>query len=107
MSSLILITPLAWLRFMADGHKLPTVASWQQPSGSPAGDHYPRSLKPADMVAIPQCMPPQFFPQNPHKYHQGSCDTVGQNFQDFMSNVLDGIGFAHNMWKMRAKFQNL
>lgn len=107
MSSLIAPAILAHLRFMAEGHKLPTVASWKQPSGSPAGDHYPRSLKPADMVAIPSCFPPQFFPQNPQRYHQKSCDDVGNQFKDFMSDAIDGIKFAHNMWKMRAKFQDL
>lgn len=106
MASLIAPAILAHLRFMADMHKLPTQASWRQPSGNPAGPHYGRALQ-NDMVAIPHCIPPQFFPQNPHKYHQTSCDKVGQQFKDFMSSLIDGIKFAHTMWKTRAKFQNL
>ena len=107
MSTLTMIKILGHLRFFADMHKLPTAASWQQPSGDPAGPHYSKSLKPADQIAIPSCIPPMFMPQNPQKYHQDSCDKVGQAFKDFHDKLLDGVGFSHNLWKLQAKFQNL
>jgi hypothetical protein len=106
MPSLVLSDAIAKVRFMADMHKLPTAASWQQPSGDPGAPHYSKSLQ-NDMVAIPQCIPPLFFPQNPHKYHQDSCDKIGQGFSDFITKMLQGIQFGHTMWKLQAKFQNL
>jgi hypothetical protein len=106
MPSLVLPDVLAHLRFFADMHKLPTQASWQQPSGDPGAKHYSDSLK-NDMIAIPQCIPPLFLPQNPQKYHQDSCDKVGQGFKKFMTDMLDAIKFGHQMWKLQAKFQNL
>ena len=106
MPPLTLIPELAYVRFMADMKKLPTQATRQQPSGDVPPKHYSDALQ-KDMVAIPQCIPPMFFPQNMHKYHQQSCDEIGQKFKDFIKDMLDAVKFAHQMWKLQAKFQNL
>ena len=47
------------------------------------------------------------MPQEPQKYFQDSCDKIGKEFKDFHDAMLDAVGFAHNMWKLQAKFQNL
>jgi hypothetical protein len=106
MAAVTLPDVLAHLKFMGDGLKLPTQATWQQPSGDPAGNQYSKSLQ-NDMVAVPQTIPPAFLTQNMHKYHQDSADKIGQKFKDFMTKMLDGIKFAHMMWTLQAKFQNL
>jgi hypothetical protein len=108
MANLVIINILGHLRFMAAGLKLPTSASWQQPSGNPGGPHYGRSLQVSNgMVGVPTCIIPMFVPQNPQKYHQQSCDTVGQAFKDFIDNMLDAVAFAHMTWKRTAKFSSL
>jgi hypothetical protein len=95
---------IAWLKFASHSLKLPTQSDWKQPSNS---DHYGKGLKPADKIAIPKCMPPMFSPQNQNKYHQDSCDSVGQSIQIFIAKMCGAIAFSHAMNKMQAKFQNL
>jgi hypothetical protein len=98
--------PLGGVKFLSHGHKLPV--QWQKPSGDPAGGHYDRAWKlPGDKIAIPQHIPPWFMPVEPNKYYQETCDKVGKGFQDFHDAMLDAIGFAHNLWKLQAKFQNI
>jgi hypothetical protein len=83
------------------------MSGWQQPSGSPAGEHYGRCMPMGDMVAIPKTMPVQFTPQNPNKYHQDSCDTIGQEFITFRAKMLQAVQYAHMMWKLQARFSGL
>src|SRR5215831_16320080 len=107
MAGLTFVKILADVTFASFMLKLPTSASWRQPMGMPATEHYAKSISPADMIAIPSTIPPLFTPQNFHKYHQNSCDTIGKGFSDFMIAMIDGVDFAHKMWKLQAKFQNL
>ncbi len=95
------------LKFMAAGLKLPTSASWRQPSGDPAAAHYGEALQPHERVALPRLPPPWFTPQNRHKYHQQSCDDIGEEFKKLHDGMIDAVQFAHNMWRFQAKFQNL
>jgi len=92
-------------KFLSHGLKLP--ANWENPSGDPAADHYSKCLKPEEKVAVPSLIPPWFMPANMNKVHQKSCDEIGKNFKDFHDTMLDAIGFAHNMWKLQAKFKDL
>lgn len=92
-------------KFLSHGLKLP--ANWENPSGDPAADHYGKCLKPEEKVAIPSLIPPWFMPANMNKVHQKSCDEIGKNFKDFHDTMLDAIAFAHNMWKLQAKFKDL
>jgi hypothetical protein len=101
------IAALGDMTFMAYGLKLPCSALWQQPSGDPAGKHYGECMSAGDKVAIPKTQPVQFSPQNPNKYHQDSCDTIGQAFIDFRSKVIDAVQYAQTMWKLQAKFSGL
>jgi hypothetical protein len=43
----------------------------------------------------------------PNKYHQESCDKIGKAYKDFHDSMIDAVGFAHNMWKLQAKFKDL
>lgn len=92
-------------KFLSHGLKLP--AQWKDPSGDPAAKHYGDCLKPEEKIAAPQLIPPWFMPANMNKVHQKSCDEIGKNFKDFHDAMCDAIGFAHNMWKLQAKFKDL
>lgn len=105
MPGLQLIKPMGAAKFLSHGLKLP--ANWENPSGDPAADHYSKCLKPEEKVAVPQLIPPWFMPANMNKVHQKSCDEIGKNFKDFHDAMLDAIAFAHNMWKLQAKFKDL
>ncbi len=105
MPGLQFIKILGNLKFFSHMLKLPV--QWQAPSGKDGGKQYGDALKPTEKVAVPQLIPPWFMPAEPQKYFQDSCDKVGKEFKDFHDAMLDAIGFAHNMWKLQAKFQNL
>ena len=105
MPGLQFIKILGNVKFLAAGLKLPS--DWQAPSGKDGSKQYGDALKPSEKVALPQLIPPWFMPAEPQKYFQDSCDKVGKEFKDFHDTILDAIGFAHNMWKLQAKFQNL
>ncbi len=100
-----MIKPAGHAVFLSHGLKLP--AKWKDPSGDPGAKHYGDCLKPEEKAAIPKLIPPMFMPSNPNKVHQTSCDEVGKNFKDFHDSMLDAIGFAHNMWKLKAQFKDL
>jgi hypothetical protein len=93
--------------FLGKGYKLPE--QWKQPQGKPAAEQFDGAFKkPADLMAIPQLIPPWFMPAIvPNKYSQDQCDTIGGNFKDFHDAMIDAVQYAHNMWKLQAKFQNL
>jgi len=98
--------PLGGVKFLSHNLKLP--AQFQAPAGDPGQDHYKRCWKDSDKVAVPQLIPPWFMPaEQNNKYYQDSCDKIGQNFKEFHDAMIDAIGFAHNMWKLQAKFQNI
>src|SRR5258708_23713997 len=64
--------------------------------------------KEGESPATPELIPPMFMPQvNGNPYHQKSCDKIGKDFQDFHDAMIDAVQYAHNMWKLQAKFQNL
>jgi hypothetical protein len=59
-------------------------------------------------AAKPQLIPPWFMPaEAKNSCMQDACDKVGQDFKDFHDAMLDAVGYAHNMWKLQAKFQNI
>jgi hypothetical protein len=94
------------LSFMAAGLKLPVATS----SGNDKGwtEAYHKDRKDAEMGAVPQVIPPWFMPQKPgFKHHQKSCDEIGKNFKDFHDAMIDAVGFAHNLWKLQARFKDL
>jgi hypothetical protein len=105
MPGLQFIKPLGNLKFFSHALKLPV--GWQAPSCQDGSKQYGDSLKPSEKVAVPQLIPPWFMPAEPQKYFQDSCDKIGNEFKSFHDDILDAIGFAHNMWKLQAKFQNL
>ena len=108
MPGLSPIKPLGNLKFFANQLKLPT----QKASGSAKGwsEKYfrDRDPEPGEMAAVPQVIPPWFVPQKPgYKPHQKTCDEQGKAFKDFHDAMIDAVQFAHQMWKLQAKFQNL
>jgi len=107
MPGLSLVKMLGDAKFASYRLKLPTTASWKQPKGDPDEKQYADGIGKDKQGAVPTLVPPWFFPQNNHKYHQDSCDDVGKMFKDFHDKALDAVVFAHNLWKLQAKFQNL
>src|SRR5262249_53876933 len=107
MPGLTMIKILGNLIFFAKSLKLPS--EFKMPSGDPAGKHYGDAWKkPADKIAVPSCIPPWFMPAEiPNKYYQDSCDKIGNDFKDLHDSMLDAIMYSHQMWKLKAKFQNL
>ena len=105
MPGLTTVKILGNLKFFSAGKKLPV--QWQAPSGQDGSKQYGDSLKPSEKAAVPQLVPPWFMPAEPQKYFQDSADKIGKEFKSFHDDVIDAVGFAHNMWKLQAKFQNL
>ncbi|MCU1280499.1 MAG: hypothetical protein JWM53_4045, partial [bacterium] len=105
MPGLTFIKILGNVKFFAAGLKLPV--QWQPPSGKDGSKQYGDALKPDEKVAMPQLIPPWFMAAEPQKYFQDSADKIGKEFKDFHDSMIDAVGFAHNMWKLQAKFQNL
>lgn len=107
MPSLVTIPILGNVLFLAQGLKLPTSASWKQPSGDPDANQYVDGIGPSKMMGIPTVIPPWFLPQNPHKYHVDACDTIGKAFKELHDTMIDAVKFAHDLWRLQAKFKNL
>jgi len=61
------------------------------------------------MMGIPTHLPIPFFQQQKpgYKYHVKTTDKIGKDFQDFHDAMLDAVGYAHSMWKLKAKFKDL
>lgn len=106
MPGLNCIKILGNLKFLSHGLKLPV--DFKHPQTYPESEQYPKAFKASDMMAIPKLIPPWFLPAEiPNKYYQDTCDKIGGNFKDFHDTMLDAVTFAHNMWKLQARFQNL
>ncbi len=103
MPPLNVIKPIGWARFISYGMKLPV--DWKQPVGDPDAKQYIDGIGLENMIGNPQHF--WFTPHNPHVYHQDSCNEIGKEFQDLHDNMLDAVAFAHNQWRLQAKFQNL
>ena len=102
MPGLTFIKILGNLKFFSHGLKLG--AEWK--SSHSIKDEAQFHSK--DRQAIPQLIPPWFMPSEiPNKYHQETCDKIGKEFKDFHDTMIDAVGFAHNMWKLQAKFKDL
>jgi hypothetical protein len=105
MPPMSFIKPVGWAKFLSHGLKLPV--KWKNPSGDPAAKHYDKAIRPEEKVAVPKLIPPFFMPHNMNKFHQQSCDDVGKIYKDIHDGMLDAIGFAHNLWKLQAKFKDI
>ena len=100
MPALNFIKILGNLKFFAVGLKLPINFDEKY--------YKDRNPEQGEQGNMPQTMPPWFMAPHPgYKYQQDSCDKIGQNFKDFHDTMIDAVGFAHNMWKLQAKFGNL
>lgn len=107
MPGLSAIKILGDAKFASHGLKLPTSASWQQPKGDPNEQQYIDGIGQANRGGVLQLIPPWFTPQNWHKYHVDSCNTVGKQFKQLHDKMIDAIVYAHNMWRLQAKFKDL
>lgn len=67
-------------------------------------DAYVASLPPEERVAIPKLIPQWYKPALPIAPHQLMCDHAGQSFKDLHDTMCDAIAYAHNMWRLQAKF---
>ena len=106
MPPLNFIKILGNLKFLSHNLKLPV--DFKKPQGDPKGKQYGDAFKPADRIAIPHLIPPWFQPAEiPNKYYQDACDKIGNDFKELHDTMIDAVGFAHNMWKLQAKFGSL
>lgn len=105
MPPIMPVKSLGQVVFLAYGHKLPV--QFQRPSGDTATDHYGKAFKPEEKSATPQLIPPWFLPAEPNKYYQQACDEIGQFYKDFHDAMIDAVAYAHDLWRMQAKFQNI
>ena len=106
MPPLTIVKPMGQVTFLAKGFKLPV--QWKSPSGNTAQEHFGKAFKDSEKMAVPKLIPPWFMPAIPgNKYSVDSCDEIGNNFKETHDSMLDAVGFAHNMWKVQAKFQNI
>jgi len=107
MPPLMPIKPLGAATFLSHGLKLPTSATWKQPSGDPHAGQYRDSLKPSQRIGVPSLIPPWFMPQNNNKLFQGACDDVGGAFKEVHDTMIDAVKFAHNLWRLEASITGL
>jgi hypothetical protein len=102
MPGLTFIKILGNLKFFSAGLKLGT--QWQNKYSIKDEAKF----HPEDKKATPQTIPQWFMPSEiPNKYHQESADKIGNDFKDFHDTMIDAVGYAHNMWKLQAKFKDL
>ncbi len=106
MPALQPIKILGNLKFLSYVLKLPV--DFEPPDPGYPSDHYRDAFRPQDLLAIPKLLPPWFLPAEvPNAYYQDTCDKVGRDFKDFHDAMIDAVVFAHNMWKLQAKFKDL
>lgn len=106
MPSLQPIKILGNLTFLAHAFPLPEV--WKQPAGPVLGDQFNRAFTKAEVTVTPKLIPPWFLPAIPgNKYSQGPCDDIGQQFKDFHDTMCDAVVFAHDLWRLAARFSGL
>jgi hypothetical protein len=92
--------------FLSKVYKLPV--NFSRPYSGYPGDHYTKAFKPEDLIAIPKLLPPWFLPAEvPNRYYQETCDEIGKGHKELHDAMIDAVVFAHNMWKLQAKFQDL
>jgi len=102
------IKPLGNVKFFANQIKLPAQKASGDAKGWSEKYHRDRDPQPGESEAVPTLIPPWFVPRIAgYKPHQETCDKVGKDFKEFHDSMLDAVQFAHQMWKLQAKFQNL
>ncbi|HZR09857.1 MAG TPA: hypothetical protein VFA79_14850 [Myxococcales bacterium] len=108
MPGLSPIKVLGNLKFLSAGLKLPTEKASGDAKGWGEKFFRDRDREAGEMTATPQVVPPWFMPQKPgYKPHQKTCDEQGKAFKEFHDAMIDAVQFAHQMWKLQAKFQGL
>jgi hypothetical protein len=58
-------------------------------------------------VSVPRLVPPWFTPASPMQIHQDSCDDIGARYKAIHDTMVDAVVFAHELWRLQAKFQGL
>jgi hypothetical protein len=98
------ITPIKIL-----GNLVFFATSKELPSKEWADKYYSdRKQESTDQGNPPQTIPPWFkSPKMGYKYHQESADKIGKDYKDFHDAMCDAVKFAHDMWKLQAKFKDL
>jgi len=106
MPPLMFIKKLGGAKFLTHGLKLP--GQYKPPSGPTAQEQFDKAWGEGNKLAVPKLMPPWFMPAAPgNKSFQDTCDKLGKSFQEFHDAMLDAISYAHGLWKLQAKFQNI
>ena len=98
------MNPICDATFVAQMKRLPL--DWKQPQGSPDAEHYQDSCTPQQHMGIPEPMC-YYWTQSTNQFHIDSSKDIGKKYKDFCHNMLDGIKFAVDMWKLQAKFKDL
>lgn len=112
MPPLNMINILADLYFVGQSKKLPV--DWKQPQGKESGEGAATdkaanygdafSLSEKMGIPVPLCY---FWAASTNKHHVDTCKEIGGKMKDFVHNMLDGIKFAVDMWRLQAKFKDL
>jgi hypothetical protein len=91
----------AKLQFRAIAPQLPM--SWTQPSGDPAGKHFVAAFKPAELITLPQPMPPALFlPASVNKYHTETAKKISENLTTYIDGICGAICSAWSQWQSAA-----
>lgn len=98
------MNPLCDLTFVAQMKRLSV--DWKQPQGDPEGGQYVDAFQPGEHAGIPTPMC-YFWAVSTNKYHVDQANDVGSKYKDFCHNMLDGIKFAVDLWRLQAKFKDL
>ena len=108
MPGISAIKILAHAKFASAMMKQPTDDSWEKPSGDPDAEQFDDSTSPVDNPPDPpKVFPPYFSPQVMCKWHQQSCNEVGEAWKKFVEAAIDAVKFSHDLWKLQAKVKDL
>ncbi len=97
-----LMAMVAKMTFIANMKPLPI--EWKQP-----GDQFKDAFKPDELSIPPNPPAPPFLFRETtvNKYHVDTAKTIGEQYAKYIDEVCAAIGYAHNMWKLQAKFKNI
>ena len=90
-----LFIQLAKLNFCSKSIMLPM--RWQEP-----GDHYPNAFQPGEK-AVPPNIPLNLFREETlNKYHVGSAQDIGKQFETYIEGICGAIHSAVDQWRQMA-----
>jgi hypothetical protein len=91
----------AKLKFQSFAIKLPT--DWSAPMGIPASKHYIQAFEMADLLCIPDPVPPGLFlAASPNKLHCQTAKKLSDIFSKYIDGICSAICSAWSQWQSAA-----